>query len=113
MLLGPCGTDLANELTRFWTFLKSDQGQMVFLVTATIRAIFYYLLRNPLPEARELACAISAVGVFVTLIAVSEAPRPQWAEQLIVHCTEALGHVTGLQASAIKENHHQVTEQSR
>ena len=89
-----CGIELVDTLSRFWLFLKSDECQILFLILASIRALFYYLLRSPLREAKELAYAMAATGLFAAWIAISESPRPQWAMKLAERCTYSTGYAS-------------------
>jgi len=83
-----CGAELIANASRLWLFLKSQECQMLFLVLATIRALFYYLLRSPLREARELAYTMALTALFSGMIAISEAPRPQWFTKLATYCVD-------------------------
>lgn len=88
-----CGTALISELEHFWLFLKSNDGQMLFLSLATLRAIFYYLLRHPMREARELAYVMLATGLFGLFVTVSETYPPKWMTRLVIACTETRSRV--------------------
>jgi hypothetical protein len=81
-----CGAEIVETVSRFWSFLKSDECQVLFVVLATARALFFYLLRSPLREARELACTMAAAAIISGCIAISEIPRAHWFTKLAEHC---------------------------
>jgi hypothetical protein len=85
-----CNELLVGDLKHLWSFMKSDDGQMAFLSLATIRALFYYLLRNPLPEARELGCAALVMCLLGLWVAISQSYPPKWMTQLVAACTQSV-----------------------
>ncbi|MFY9657202.1 MAG: hypothetical protein WAK01_11555 [Methylocystis sp.] len=68
----PCLDAFSRGLWQGWNFLKSDEGHLVFASIATLRAIFYYLRRSPLPEASDLAHVLAVTLAVIVVIAVSE-----------------------------------------
>lgn len=86
-----CGAEIVDGISRFWSFLKSDECQILFLVLATVRALFFYLLRSPLREARELAYTMAIAAIISGCIAISEAPRTRWFTKLAAHCGDQRG----------------------
>jgi hypothetical protein len=68
----PCADVFITAAQQAWIFLKSDGGHIVFASLATVRAIFYYLRRSPLPEADQLANAFVAGLLVLAIIAITE-----------------------------------------
>ncbi len=91
----PCATAIISNFERFWTFLVSYEAQLLFMCAATVRAIFYYLLRSPMREARDLAYAIAATGLFGLLIAITESHPPAWAARIVEACANSGAKVAG------------------
>src|SRR5271165_6399844 len=85
---GSCEAVLMNHFERIWAFITSWEGQLLFMVAATVRAIFYYLLRNPMPEARELAYVMAATGFFALWIAVTASYSPVSMRRLVTVCID-------------------------
>jgi hypothetical protein len=83
-----CQSILVNYFERILTFATSWHGQLVFMSAATVRAIFYYLLRNPMREARELAYVLAATGAFSLWIALSENYSPISLARIVTACVE-------------------------
>jgi hypothetical protein len=68
----PCASGLAVLVKRIWSFLISDAGQFFFASAATLRAVFFYLRRSPLPEANRLADYLIAALVLLILAGMLE-----------------------------------------
>ena len=84
---------------------------MLLLVMATIRALFLHLLRSPLREARELACAIAVAGLFATSVAIIEINPPRWMAQFLTQCKDSHGPIAvGSTISPIHEGHREALE---
>jgi hypothetical protein len=80
---GSCLDALTGGLRQGWSILKSDEGHLVFASLATLRAIFYYLRRSPLPEASDLAHALAVTLAVIAVIMVSE---NKTAIKIAFHC---------------------------
>ena len=61
---------------------------MLFLIAATTRAAFHYLIKSPLHEARELANVIALTCIFGLAISVCETYPPKWMTQLANACVK-------------------------
>lgn len=85
---GSCLSILMNDFISIWSFVKSDKGHLLFLIAATTRAIFYYLVKSPLREARELANVITLTCLFGFAISVCETYPPKWMTQLATACVK-------------------------
>jgi hypothetical protein len=96
-LSASCGVALFSEFERFWLFLKSNECQLLFLSFATLRAVFYYLRRHRMREARELAHVMLATGLFAAFIAISETYPPKWMTRLVIECTESRTRIVDAQ----------------
>ena len=86
-----CGAEIIETVSGFWSFLKSGECQIMFVVLATVRAVFFYLLRSPMREARELACTMAVAAIISGCIAISEIPRAHWFTKLAEHCESQRG----------------------
>ncbi len=82
-----CEIELIHNLVQLWEFVKSDKAQMLFLIAATVRAIFYYLMKSPLPEARELACTLVVVCCFAAAAVILEVRHQGWVKNIVAQCT--------------------------
>jgi hypothetical protein len=94
---GSCLSILMNDVISIWSFIKSDKGHLLFLIAATTRAIFHYLIKSPLREARELANIITLTCIFGIAISVCETYPPKWMTQLANACVK-----TDYQAGPVK-----------
>ncbi len=81
----PCAAAVASDLKSLWTFLQSDEARLLFITLATLRALVYLLLKDPRREARELACAIVAVTLFLSAIGIQEY-HPLAKSQTVAWC---------------------------
>lgn len=68
----PCAGAVAGTFQKAWHFIASNEGHVLFASLATLRAIFYYLRRSPLPEAQDLAHVLAVTLAVLVTIAVSE-----------------------------------------
>jgi hypothetical protein len=83
----PCAAAVLSDLKTLWTFLQSDPVRLLFLSLASLRALVYLLLKDPRPEARELAWTIVATVSMLLAIAIQEA-HPLAKSQSVVWCTD-------------------------
>ena len=70
--LSPCADILIDLIKQALGFLQSDDGRYFFASIATLKAIFYYLRRSPLPEAQDLADVLTAALAMMIIIAAME-----------------------------------------
>ncbi len=80
-----CAVAVLSDLKRLWIFLQSDTAHLMFISLAMLRALIYLLLKDPRPEARELACAIVAAAAILLTIAIQEI-HPLARSQSVAMC---------------------------
>jgi hypothetical protein len=67
-----CADFLIAAFSQLWSFLMSKEGDFLFASLATGRAIFHYLRRSSVQEARELAAGLVVAMIFAVLVTVAE-----------------------------------------
>ena len=83
----PCRVLVTNNVHDAWLFV-SDYGKAAIVALLTIKAAFHYLLRSPIPEARELGCALAVACLFGLYVVLSETYPPEWITRLATVCVQ-------------------------
>jgi hypothetical protein len=85
----PCAAAVLSDLKGMWTFLQGDAARALFISLTILRALIYLLLKDPRPEARELACTVVALTAILLVIAIQEA-HPMARSESVAWCADSL-----------------------
>ncbi len=96
----PCAAAVLSDLKTLWTFLQSDTVRLLFLSLASLRALVYLLLKDPRPEARELACTIAVAASILLAIAIQEA-HPLAKSESVAWCTDTQTKIAAKAGTAV------------
>jgi hypothetical protein len=85
----PCKVLVVSDIQDVRSFL-SDYGHAALIIVVAVKAVFSSLFRSPLPEGRELGCALALTCFFGLWIAFSQSYPPKWVTQLAAVCETPL-----------------------
>lgn len=90
----PCATSVLSIIEQCLAFSKSNEGVLLFASLATVRVIFNYLWRSPMPEARDLALTLATTGLLMVLVISTKVPFSNLWQNHFVQCTGPSPKVT-------------------